>query len=431
METKGPDTASLVRAQYEQLPYPPRDPADEKHRLIPTVGDDLAELNHYCFKGKQTFRDHFRCLVAGGGTGDAVIYLAEQLRETNAEIVYLDMTEAPRRVAEARAEARGLRNIHWVTASLLDTPKLGLGKFHFINSSGVLHHLPEPKEGLQSLTSALHDSGAMYLMLYARYGRRGVYDIQSVLRSIAPDTLPATERIAVARSLLEQLPPGNYFQRTRDVWEPEIAAGGYGDAGLHDLLLHSQDRAYDIDALFEFLDAAGLALIDFTGRQKRSYDLDTLVKNPSVRARFEPLSRQQRFATAERLAGDIIKHSFYTARNEDRTAKIDDYLHNPTLAIVLAAELKGLHEQLSQAIIPGQTFSFTYTLGTKQEVFAIPGNAINKRLYKYFDGKTPIATMIELVRREARAVDAQAVNTELLRAFELLHPMGWAYLGER
>jgi hypothetical protein len=29
------------------------------------------KINHYCFKGKQTFKTQFRVLVAGGGTGDA------------------------------------------------------------------------------------------------------------------------------------------------------------------------------------------------------------------------------------------------------------------------------------------------------------------------------------------------------------------------
>lgn len=104
---------------------------------MPTVGDELAELNHYCFKGRQSFRDGFRCLVAGGGTGDAAIYLAEQLRSVNGEVVYLDLSEASRRIAEQRARIRGLENIQWITGSLLDLPTLGLGTFDYVNCSGV------------------------------------------------------------------------------------------------------------------------------------------------------------------------------------------------------------------------------------------------------------------------------------------------------
>jgi ubiquinone/menaquinone biosynthesis C-methylase UbiE len=82
-------------------------------------------LNHYCFKGQRNFNQDFRCLVAGGGTGDSVINLAEQLRGTSAEIVYLDMSAASRRIAEQRAAVRGLTNITWLTESLIIHPGAG------------------------------------------------------------------------------------------------------------------------------------------------------------------------------------------------------------------------------------------------------------------------------------------------------------------
>ena len=75
-----------------------------------------------------TSRKPFRALVAGGGTGDAAIMLAQQLADAGAaqaEIVYLDWSKASRAVAEARAKARGLSTIRFVTGSLLDLPTLG------------------------------------------------------------------------------------------------------------------------------------------------------------------------------------------------------------------------------------------------------------------------------------------------------------------
>ena len=76
-----------VRDQYESLPYPPCNPQDEKKQLIQTWLESLAMINHYCFSGKQSFQEHFRVLAAGGGTGDATIYLAEQLRGTDRKSV--------------------------------------------------------------------------------------------------------------------------------------------------------------------------------------------------------------------------------------------------------------------------------------------------------------------------------------------------------
>ena len=55
-------------------------------------------MNHYCFSGKRDFSRKFRVLVAGGGTDDAAFFFAEQLRGTNAEVVYLDISQASMKV---------------------------------------------------------------------------------------------------------------------------------------------------------------------------------------------------------------------------------------------------------------------------------------------------------------------------------------------
>ena len=68
-----------VRDQYEAYPYPARDPKDERTRLIAGSPSNLAEIDHYVFAGRGDFAKPFRALIAGGGTGDAAIMLAQQL----------------------------------------------------------------------------------------------------------------------------------------------------------------------------------------------------------------------------------------------------------------------------------------------------------------------------------------------------------------
>lgn len=245
-----------VRSQYESLPYPPRNPQDEHKRLVQTWLEDLPMINHYCFAGRQSFQNGFRALVAGGGTGDATIYLAEQLRAigaVNAEVVHLDMSHASLLVAQERARIRGLTNIAWVHYSLLSLPALGLGKFDYINCSGVLHHLADPDLGLRVLRSVLKDDGAIGLMVYATTGRTGVYQMQALMRLVngtgTDQEADDKRKLANTRELLGSLPASNWFMRGEELHHDHLL----GDAGIHDLLLHSQDRAYSVGELFDWL----------------------------------------------------------------------------------------------------------------------------------------------------------------------------------
>src|SRR6185503_18891719 len=186
-----PQPLDEVRAQYEALPYPPRDPREEAVRLITGTPSHILEVNHYLFAGRLNFNRPFRALVAGGGTGDACIMLAQQLadRRCPGEVVYLDLSTASREICEARANIRGLRNITFHTGSLLDLPTMNVGQFDYIDCTGVLHHLPDPSAGLAALVSVLQPDGGIGVMLYGQYGRSGVYPLQEMLRSIAPPSM--------------------------------------------------------------------------------------------------------------------------------------------------------------------------------------------------------------------------------------------------
>src|SRR5262245_18572764 len=188
-------TTATVRSQYEHLPYPHRDPENERRELRRTWLDDLPMIAHYGYGGAQPFQQGFRVLVAGGGTGDGTIFLAEQVRNTDAEVVHLDLSSARRTLAQKRAEIRGLKNIRWMHESLLDLPRLGLRTFDYINCVGVLHHLDDPDAGLKALLGVLKDDGVLGLMVYALYGRTGVYQMQSLMRLVNESEPDAGERL--------------------------------------------------------------------------------------------------------------------------------------------------------------------------------------------------------------------------------------------
>jgi len=322
MQDNASNYLTQVRNQYETLPYPPRDPAEERERLVLTWLEDLPMINHYCFAGKQSFRRNFRTLVAGGGTGDATIFLAEQLRSvaSDAEVVHLDMSEASIAIARQRADIRGLTNITWRHDSLLNLPQLAaqLGPFDYINCSGVLHHLADPDLGLKALLSVLKDTGALGLMVYASTGRTGVYQMQQLMRLVNGPDADAQRKIANTRDLLASLPPGNWFKRSEDLHHDHKL----GDAGIFDLLLHEQDRAYTVGELFDWLgdglpDSHNLHLAFTDVQRGLSPYLPHMVlgsKPPDMASTLRKLPRRQQYEMAELMGGSLITHSLYATR---------------------------------------------------------------------------------------------------------------------
>lgn len=332
-----------VRAQYEALPYPPRDPREEALRLITGTPSHLLEVNHYLYAGRINFNRSFRALVAGGGTGDACIMMAQQMvdRRCPGEVVYIDLSTASRAICEARAKARGLRNIHFITGSLLDLPNMGIGQFDYIDCTGVLHHLPDPQAGLKALSSMLHDEGGIGIMLYGQYGRTGVYPLQELLRTLAPMSMKVNDRIAMAKRLIRFLPTTNLFRR--NPYLNDHVTGG--DAGLYDLLLHSIDRAYTVPEINGMTMAAGLRVVAFL--EPVRYEPATYMSDPVIARQASALPLIERATFAERLAGNLRTHVFYATRaNYDTVARPED-----TQAIPVLREMDGA--KLAASLQPG------------------------------------------------------------------------------
>ena len=249
------DHDAALAAQYEALPYPERNPRDESKRLILGSPSHLREIDHWAFGAARPRSRPMRVLVAGGGSGDATIMLAEQMRRLDqpGAVTHLDRSEAALAIARGRAEARGL-GVAFERMSLLDLPGSGLGPFDYIDCCGVLHHLADPAAGLAALVGVLAPAGGMGLMVYAPHGRTGVYMAQDALRLLAPAARPVPERLDLARRMLRHLPEGAWLRHNRSV--TDHLAGG--DPGLFDLLLNPRDRAFAVPDLLALLAGAGL-----------------------------------------------------------------------------------------------------------------------------------------------------------------------------
>jgi hypothetical protein len=112
-------------------------------------------------------------------------------------------------------------------------------------------------------------------------------------------------RLDLARRLLKQLPTTNWFARNPFLRDHL----NVGDAGLYDLLLHSQDRAYTVPELAALVGAAGLAIAGLI--EPWRYDPASYLNDGALLKRVAALDRLERAGMAELLAGNLKVHICY------------------------------------------------------------------------------------------------------------------------
>lgn len=125
-----------------------------------------------------------------------------------------------------------------------------------------------------------------------------------------------------------------------------------GDVELYDLFLHSRDRPYVVDEIYDLLAGAGLGLahlfgdcVQWRGEGNRRYVPETYVEDPELRERFAGFDQRRREAAAEILHGDIGLHVFYAARDPRPQPELEDYENIPYLAQVIAeGSYRSLHD---------------------------------------------------------------------------------------
>jgi SAM-dependent methyltransferase len=412
-----------VRDQYEAYPYPLRNPEDERVRLENSWDDFLELINFYCFKGRNNFSGPFRVLVAGGGTGDQTIFLAEQLRHNRrAEIVHLDISATSTAIAKRRADVRKLTNITWLHRSIMDLPSVQVGQFDYINCIGVLHHLEDPAAGLQALKAVLKEDGAMMLMLYGKYGRTGVYQVQELMRKINAHEESSQARIDNTKAILQSLPKTNWFKRGEELIGDHKE---FGDAGIHDVFLHAQDRPFTVGEIYELVEGCGLRIIELIERGRSKYQVETYLQDPRLLEKVRRLPKKEQQAIAELIAGDLFVHNLYVGRNADTVATIDDMRNVPFYFLYEPENIAGLIEKH-----PGQPVSVSGTLFDATIEF-MPGR-YTRFIFRHLDGDLSLREIFERVRKDVGLNEQELPNEALLSEFrpiyELFNDVGWMLL---
>src|SRR4051794_9537576 len=184
----GAAIGAQVRDFYEKHPYPLG--LDDLKGYAPTWTRERRSAEAHLFWPSEAFRDDRRILVVGCGTSQAAKHA---LRWPNAHVTGIDVSNAS---IEATAKLKRKHSIHNLQLRQLPLEAVAdLGHtFDQIVCTGVLHHLTDPLLGLCALRDVLEPNGAINLMVYAPYGRSGIYMLQDYCRRLGIGTTTAEIR---------------------------------------------------------------------------------------------------------------------------------------------------------------------------------------------------------------------------------------------
>jgi SAM-dependent methyltransferase len=305
METSQ-DTTAAVQRLYDTYPFPPEPLLDEPPPGYNWRWNWLTAYN-FC-TGQKPQRQDIRILDAGCGTGVGTEYLVHL--NPQASVVGIDLSAGALSVAEERCRRSGANRAEFHHLSLYDAEQLD-GEFELINCVGVLHHLPDPIRGIKSLAAKLAPGGLMHIFVYGELGR---WEIQLMQKAIA--LLQGNQQgdyrdgVQLGRQLFAALPENNRIvKREKERWSLE----NHRDANFADMYVHPQEIDYNVETLFELIDASGLEFIGFSN--PGYWQLERLVgKNPELIERSQQLSDRQRYRLIELLDPEVSHYEFFLGR---------------------------------------------------------------------------------------------------------------------
>jgi 2-polyprenyl-3-methyl-5-hydroxy-6-metoxy-1,4-benzoquinol methylase len=299
----GAQASAAVRLFYESHPYPAPLRDLDRHIELYRNPDRRRAWSLLLWPAEKP-RANREILVAGCGTSQAAIHA---LREPDAHVIAIDISETSLGHTRELQRKYSLRNLDLRRLAIEDVGELGQ-TFDQIVCTGVLHHLPDPDTGLRALRNVLAPNGAMHLMVYAPYGRAGIYMMQEYSRLLA---IGATERElrdlgAVVGALSAEHPIAGVARRTKDFTYPDALA---------DALLHPQDRAYTVPQLYAWLGRCGMSFGRWVEQAPYLPQCGAIARSPHA-ARLAVLPLPMQYAAVELLRGTMTKHSFIAYRDD-------------------------------------------------------------------------------------------------------------------
>lgn len=294
---------------YDEHPYPaPRDDIDAYRR---SWNDARRRADSCLFWPGEPYRDDRKILVAGCGTRQAPHYA---VRWPKARVVGIDISETCLAYGNELKRKHGLRNLELRRLGVEQAAELA-ETFDHVVCTGVLHHLTDPDAGLRALREVLAPSGSMHLMVYAPYGRAGIYMLQEYCRCLG--TAWTEQEIRDLVTTLAVLPDAHPLARLLHR-SPDFASM----SGIADALLHPQDRAYSVPQFISFLERAELAFGRWVRQAPYLPWCGAISATPHA-CRLQSLAPHEQYAEMELFRGTMVRHSIVARHAAHSDGRID------------------------------------------------------------------------------------------------------------
>jgi SAM-dependent methyltransferase len=378
-------SADPVSEFYTRHPYPP--PVEDLDRLHDAwQAENPNRAEYHLMWPDREYRSDLDVLVAGCGTWQAAKHA---LCHPDASVVGIDVSPTSLDHTEALKRKHNLTNL--VTHQLPIENVASLDKrFDLIVCTGVLHHLADPDAGLRALRSVLKPEGAMYLMVYAPYGRTGVYMLQEYCRRLGVGTSQEEiQDLTVALKLLhEHHPLLATLRGSRDSLNAEA---------LVDALLHPRDRAYSAPELFDFIERNGLTPGRWHWQAPYLPQCGWIAETPHA-SRLIALPEREQYMAMELWRGLMTIHSLVVYRsdvnNDGLKVRFDDerYLRYVPIRLPWTVCLEeGLPDGVA-GILLNQTHVF--------DDLTLFIDAREKRVFEAIDGRRSISEIFDKVKEK-------------------------------
>ena len=249
--------------------------------------------------------------------------------------------------------------------------------------------MPTLDAGLAALRDVLKPDGAMHLMVYAPYGRTGIYMLQEFCRRLgirATDDGDSRSRRGAGRVAAPAI-------RWRRCCARRRTSGN--EAALADALLHPQDRAYSVPQLFDLIEAAGLTFGRWIRQAPYSPHCGVMARLPQA-PRLAQLPADEQYAAVELFRGTMVRHSVVAYRDDDARAALATSASTATRGLTMCRSDCPTRSACTSGLPPGAAAVLINRSHTYTDLF-LPIDAAEERLVDAIDGERSIG---EIARSE-------------------------------